>query len=165
MTSVNSSLESGEALGIIVSRSNQSSRRTTFSTRLTRRSATLKRSSRSSTVTSVSITMSLCWGSYQTGSSRSSIVSFTTSALPQDKSELQVGKFMSHHCHGDDVGIVVYLVRSGYWATQTHIDFNNVKEVYKQFQALKYQPYRPRIIEDNRYGGSSFSSSPMSERD
>ena len=85
--------------------------------------------------------------------------------LAHDKSELQVEKFMNHHCHGGDMGVVVYLMRSGYWVTQTHIDFSNVKEVYKQLQALKYQPYRPRIIEDNRHGGSSSSSSPMSERD
>ena len=60
---------------------------------------------------------------------------------------------MNHNCHAGSMGIVVYLMRSGYWVTQTHIDFNNVKGVYKQLRVLSYQPYHPRITEDNRYVG------------
>ena len=86
--------------------------------------------------------------------------------LAHGKPELQVEKFMNHHCGDGCMSIVVHLVRSGYWVTQTHIDFNNAKEVYKQFKALSYEPYHPRIIEDNPCGGSSSSSSsPMSEMD
>ena len=86
--------------------------------------------------------------------------------LAQDKSELQVEKFTKHHCHDGGMGIVVYLMRSGYWVTQTHIDLNNVKEVYKQLSVLNYEPYRPQLIEDSQYGGSPSSSpSPMPTMD
>ena len=34
-------------------------------------------------------------------------------SLAHGKSELQVEKFMSHHCHDGSMGVVVYLMRSG----------------------------------------------------
>ena len=82
-------------------------------------------------------------------------------SLGDDKTELQVEKFMNHHCGSMRLSIAVHLVTSGYWVTPTHIDFGSVKEIYKQYAVLNGQPYRPRIVEDNMYGGSSSSSSPM----
>ena len=79
-----------------------------------------------------------------------------------DKTELQVEKFMKHHCGRVELSIVVHLVRSGYGVTPTHVGFKNVKELYKQYRVMNGQPYHPRIIEDNVYGGSSSSSSPTS---
>ena len=79
-----------------------------------------------------------------------------------DKTELQVEKFMTHHCGRAELSIVVHLVRSGYWVTPTHVDFKNVKELYTQHRVMNGQPYHPRIVEDSVYGGSPSSSSPMS---
>ena len=86
-------------------------------------------------------------------------------SLGDDKTELQVEKFMNHHCGLMRLSIVVHLVKSGYGVAPTHIDFDNVKEIYKQYAVLNGQPYRPRIIEDNMYGVSSSSSSLMSSMD
>ena len=165
MTSVNNSLELREAHGFTASRSSQSSRRTVSSEPRTGRLGNLK-SYLTKLNDHIDFNDELCalkgltLDQFKIKHSELRYLS-----LASDKSELQVEKFMNHHCGDGCMSIGVYLVRSGYWVTQTHIDFNNVKEVYKQFKVLIYKPHHPLIIEDNKHGGPSSSPSPMSEMD